>query len=52
MTNLGTCAAEMCNQLRAAMYVVFVVDRFDMCVDGAVGDAHSFGDLFIHQTFE
>ncbi len=52
MTNLGTRAAEMRNQFRAAMYVVFFVDLFDMSVDGAVGDAHSFGDLFVHQTFE
>lgn len=52
MTDVSISSAEMCNQLRAAMYVVLLVDRLDMCVDGAVGDGHAFGDLFVHQTFE
>ncbi len=52
MTALRVYPGEFSHQLRAAMYVVFLVDRFDMGVDGAVGDTHAFGDLFVHQTFE
>lgn len=52
MTDLGTCAAEMGNQFRAAMYVVFTVEPTHLCVDDSDREVEAIDDLWVGQTFE